>query len=199
MKRFLIVDLSDLSTASNYEAETMTQYGGPYGSSSLYMNIEVPVGVDYRTHDIAEVTLPEGDLEETIVYDVKHESNDMMMGAFTKYFKFVENATKLADVTASDEAATLKEAKDAILVVGESKKKLAERILAIIAGHNETNGLDAAQILSIEASYPEVLALLQKGMPITAQPLIAAIVPDGTVITQLELDHVALEYAEFSV
>ena len=197
MKKFLIVNLSDKSIASNYDAEEATIYGGPWGDSSQFATMEVPVGIDYRTHNIVEVVLAEGALEETITFDIKHISTDMMMGAFTKYFKFVEDATKLADITASDEAAALKEAKDAMVVVGAAKKALADRILAIIAGHNETNGLDATQIASIETSHPEILALLQKGMPITAQPLIAVITPDGIVITQLELDHVALEYAEF--
>ena len=92
---------------------------------------------------------------------------------------------------------SLRIAKEEIAKKGFLKKKLADKILAIIAGHNEKNGLDASQIASLEQRYPEILSLLQKGMPMTAKPLIEGISPDGVVITQEELDHVALEYEDF--
>ncbi len=104
----------------------------------------------------------------------------------------------LVEDTAETAEQVLRAAKEEKARKGSLKKALADKILAIIAGHNEDNGLDATQIASIKASNPEVMELLSTGMPMTAKPLIEAITPDGTIITQDELDHVALEYADFA-
>ena len=200
MKRFLLVKLEDLSVTQNYEAEEATLFGGPWGAPYLHATMEVPSGVDYRTHDVVEVVLSEGQSEVDIDFDCRHSYNMMMEPTpIVKYFKFVENATLVTEIATSDATAVTKASKDAMALLGNSKKKLADTILAIIAGHNETNGLDTAQIESIKADYPVAMDLLATGMPITAKPLIEAIVPDGVIITQDELDHVALEYAEFEL
>lgn len=81
---------------------------------------------------------------------------------------------------------------------GELFKALANKILHIIAGHNYDNSLDTAQILQMKTDHPEALGLLSDGQPFSAKSFIDVIVPDGTIITQEELDHVAEAYVMFS-
>jgi hypothetical protein len=93
MKTFVIVKLEDMSISTHYESAEKEVYGGPWGDKSTQVNMEVPEGIDYRTHDVTEVIIPEGQTEADITFHHKHEYSDMM-GTMTKYFLFVENATK---------------------------------------------------------------------------------------------------------
>lgn len=199
MKKFLLVKLSDLSVIQNYDAEEATIYGGPWGDGSQHASLEVPEGIDYRTHDITEVTLAEGQVEADIDFDCKHSYSGHMGGSFVKYFKFVENAGLVTSVAAEDAAEAIRVAKEEKARKGQALKVLADKILHIIAGHNHDNGLDATQIAGLKTSHTEAFAALSDGMPYTAKSFIDDITPDGTLITQDELDHVALEYAEFAI
>lgn len=116
----------------------------------------------------------------------------------TKHLKFdVDGTTVIEDTDAAD-TATLREAALAKAEKGRKYKDLASLVLHIIGGHNVDNGLDATQIASIKTSHPEAFAALSDGQPFTAKPFIDAITPDGTIITQEELDHVAEAYAMFA-
>lgn len=188
--KYLIVKLSDFSVISQYESEEQINYGGEWGNKALYANVLVPEGIDHRTHDIVESD--END------YDYIHEYSDFINGEVVKYFKFILNETKLADVAAADAAQAAKEAKNTIAEKGKLYKELTDKVLYIIAGHNMLNALDATQIESLKTNHSVLFAALSSGMPYTAKTIIDTIEPDGVLITQEELDHVALEYAEFA-
>jgi len=196
--KFLLIKLSDLSIVQEYDADEATKYGGPWGNGALHATLEVPGALDHRTHDITEVVLGESQVEADIDFDCKHIYSDMMGPQATKYFKFVEDAGKVTSVADADTKAALKVAKDAKAAKGKAFKELCDEILHIIGGHNHDNSLDAVQINAIKTANPEAFDALSSGMPFTAKPFIDAITPDA-VVTQEELDHVALAYEEFAV
>ncbi len=108
MKRFVLIQLSDRSRVQNYEADEVTVYGGPWGDSTQHASLEVPEGIDYRTHDINEVTLTGEQTEDDIDFDCKHTIQDSMgSGETYKYFKFVSNSSLVDSILAEDREVTL--------------------------------------------------------------------------------------------
>lgn len=87
--------------------------------------------------------------------------------------------------------------RDELAAKGKALKELANKIIYIIAGHNQENELDLNQIIQIKQRYSTIFQLLSDGQPMSAKILIDQVVPDGVLITQEELDHVQLEYADF--
>lgn len=197
MAKYILYDIANETFHNEYESsDGPTQFGGDNGDESKNLNMLVPDGLDYRKHIIVEVVIPEGQTEDDIIFDHKSVRFDMM-GTITKYFKFEFDSDKEAAVDAEDAAAALTAAKNTKKNKGHLFRQLSRDLYNIMKGHAYDNGLNASQISQLKTDNATVFALIKDEMPITAKPLIDALVVDGTLITQDFVDDLALEYTEF--
>jgi len=90
-----------------------------------------------------------------------------------------------------------KNLKDGKRFKGKVLRDLSQSILNIVTGHVLDNNLTNSQINQLKSDFNQVFRLLQENMPLTAKPLIDAIVADGTIVTQVMLDDLEMEYGEF--
>lgn len=82
---------------------------------------------------------------------------------------------------------------------GKNFRILAEDLYDVLKGHAWDNNLSLAQKEQLQTENATLFQYLKNHMPITAKPLIDALVADGTLITQDMLDDMALEYQEFEI
>lgn len=92
------------------------------------------------------------------------------------------------------------EAEDIALAASENliKDKLknmdfGKRVLALVSIRNDAKTLSTVNVASISATYAPIQALLLSGSIATAKNQILSIVPDGTLVTQADLDAIVAE------
>lgn len=197
MPNFVLYDLEYSEFHGAYEGDVKKEFGGKWGDGNQTLNVQIPDGIDYRKYNLDEVTLGDGQTEDDIDFDHKHEYTNGFVSQVS-YWKFNYNNTKGNDIDAQDAALAVKEAKDAKKLRGKLFKDLAGDIYDIMKAHCFDNGLTTAQIEQVKTENATVFQLLQDEMPVTAKPLVDALVADGTLITQAMLDDIALEYQEFA-
>lgn len=78
---------------------------------------------------------------------------------------------------------------------GNIFRQLSQNVLDIVSGHVFNNNLTGQQIENLKQSPP--YRYLLENMPLTAKPLIDALIPDGVILTQLILDDINLEYQKY--
>jgi len=84
-------------------------------------------------------------------------------------------------------------------VAGRTVRHICQSILDLIAGINLEKGLTTAQIDQMEVDHADILKALQNNRPDKAKPLIEAVVPDGTLITQADIDEMLEIYTEYGL
>lgn len=77
---------------------------------------------------------------------------------------------------------------------GKQAREFSTLILDLVAGFNIDRQLTAEQITTMQTTFAPIMALLQAGRPTSAKPLIEAITPDGTIVTQAMKDAILSEY-----
>lgn len=71
-----------------------------------------------------------------------------------------------------------------VLAVGEKIIGLCNSLSKMVVGYNYTRSLTALQIEEMATTFAPVVTLVEGKRPFSAKPLIEAIVPDGTIITE---------------
>ncbi len=90
-------------------------------------------------------------------------------------------------------------AREAKRAAGASVGNIAKEVVEVIAGHNLSNSLSVADIDQMEADHGAIFDALNKSRPDKAKPLIEAIVPDGSRVTQDMKDDVLAVYAKYGL
>lgn len=99
----------------------------------------------------------------------------------------------IEDITAESQ---LKNSIEQKIKLGKNVRKLSQDVLALIAGWNLDRNLTVEQITEIETTFTDIQKLLMSERPFSAKPLIDAITPDGTLVTQEMIDQVNHLYQE---
>ena len=197
MAKFILFDLENSKFHNEYEEDEKKVFGGPWGDESKHVHLPLSDGIDYRKYDLIEVIIPDGQTEDDIVFDYKCTYNDNF-NQVVKYYRFEVNTSKSNDIDAQDALQALKDAKNAKKIKGKAIKELCNDLLGIVAGHVRENNLTAEQLTQLKTDNADIFTLLKDTSPITAKPLIDALVVDGTLITQELYDDLQLEYTEFN-
>ncbi len=104
--------------------------------------------------------------------------------------QLLEDAGLKASVLASDAALA---SSDAAIAQKLKNMEFGKRVLAIVSIRNDAKSLQPADVLSISNTYAPIQALLLSGSIATAKAQIEAIIPDGTLVTQADLDAILAE------
>ena len=80
---------------------------------------------------------------------------------------------------------------------GRKRKAACDAVFHLILGWNDEGGKDEAQIDQMEIGFSEIKDALRSGRPQKSRRLIAAIVPDGVVVTEDMQDEIIEEFATF--
>ena len=99
----------------------------------------------------------------------------------------VENTTLKASVQAADAAAA---SQQTALDAAKAARSFGETIVDTIAVKNVSKGLSEGQIKQVIQDYELVMQMLMAGAIATARDEVAAMVPDGTRITQADKDEI---------
>lgn len=102
----------------------------------------------------------------------------------------VEDAGLKASVEAADLA---KAGADAAIAQKLKNMEFGKRVLAIVSVRNDAKSLQPADVLSLSNTYAPIQALLLNGSIATAKAQVEAITPDGTLVTQADLDAILAE------
>jgi len=137
-------------------------------------------GKDLRYHSVLPVAL----LDENSDPLLDGEGNPLYE------YQLLEDAGLKTSVLSADGNLEASEA----AVQGKIKNmEFGKRILAIVSIRNDAKSLSAADVLSISNTYAPIQALLLSGSIATAKAQIEAITPDGTLVTQADLDAIVAE------
>lgn len=82
---------------------------------------------------------------------------------------------------------------------GKQAREFSTLILDLVAGFNIDRQLTAEQITTMQTTFAPIMGLLQAGRPTSAKPLIEAITPDGTIVTQNMKDAILAEYTRAGI
>ena len=104
--------------------------------------------------------------------------------------ELVEDANLKASVEASDAALAASESAIALKL---KNMEFGKRVLAIVSVRNDAKSLQPADVLSLSNTYAPIQALLLNGSIATAKAQVEAIVPDGVLVTQADLDAILAE------
>ena len=91
--------------------------------------------------------------------------------------------------------------KDDRKFLGKLARDICVEVLDIIAGYNMERELTAEQVDVIQTMFMNIEIALRSARPHTAKAFIQAIIPDGTLVTQLMKDEVldAMDYPEIGL
>lgn len=104
--------------------------------------------------------------------------------------QLVEDAALKEEVLDGDEVQEIAE-----MAIAQKLRNMefGKRILAIVAIRNDSKNLQPADVVSLSNTYAPIQALLLNGSIATAKAQIEAITPDGTLVTQADLDAILAE------
>jgi len=196
MGKYIFYEKATGELKNYYEEQEKKTYGGPLGDPTLYVQVDIPEGIDYRKYNLFEVPLEEGQTEADIEFDYKHEYYNFIGEYITEYYKFFENFDKTNDVDLQDAVDAARAAKNARAMKGLALRTVAERLYAIITDYIYEGGYTPAEIETFKATYPEIFNLLAAKQPLTAKTYIDALVVGG-IITQDLKNDLAMEYSDF--
>lgn len=93
MKTTVIVERATGKIKSHYEGDArQSSYGGKWGNREESFHAELPEGKSYQDIQFEEVVLGDGQVEEDITFDVKHEYTEMMQSEKkVSYYKMIDN------------------------------------------------------------------------------------------------------------
>lgn len=111
---------------------------------------------------------------------VQDENGDPVMETLPAEF-----TSEIIDITAQVEAENAKQSR---LSAGKQAREACQATLDLIAGYNLERNLTAEQITSMQTTFGTIHQLLMASRPSSAKALIAAIEPDGVIVTQAMID-----------
>lgn len=104
--------------------------------------------------------------------------------------QLLEDAGLKASVLAADiEAGNI----ESSIALKLKNMEFGKRVLAIVSVRNDAKSLQPADVLSLSNTYAPIQALLLNGSIATAKAQVEAIVPDGVLVTQADLDAILAE------
>jgi hypothetical protein len=122
-------------------------------------------------------------LEEEPQEYLSSSTLEYMGSETTQYLLPAEYEVSIEDVSAQVEAEEQLKAK---IQDGQKARQACQTVLDYIAGANLSKALTIEQITQMQTTLAQPEAALRAGRPTLAKQLIAAIVPDGTIVTEDE-------------
>lgn len=130
-------------------------------------------GKDLRYHTLQEIEVGQDENQQPILET-----------------QLLEDAGLKASVEAADLAQVGSEAAIALKL---KNMEFGKRVLAIVSIRNDAKSLQPADVVSLSNTYAPIQGLLLNGSIATAKAQVEAITPDGTLVTQGDLDAILAE------